>query len=90
MNKAELVDAIAAATKLTKVDSLKALNAFITATSSTLKKGKAVALVGWGRLVVHKYKKRNYKLPSGKVVTKQVGKSVFFRASSDLKKAANK
>ncbi len=90
MNKAELVDSIAASTKLTKADSRKALNAFINATSGALKKGKAVVLVGWGRLELHKRTKRQYKLPSGKVVTKQAGKSVFFRASSDLKKAVNK
>ncbi|MGB3948018.1 MAG: HU family DNA-binding protein, partial [Bacteroidia bacterium] len=39
MNKAELVDAIAAESKLTKADATRALDAFVNATTKALKKG---------------------------------------------------
>ena len=48
MNKAELIDAIAADAKLTKADAKKALDAFVGTTSKALKKGDRVALVGFG------------------------------------------
>ena len=51
MNKAELIDAIAAEAKLTKADSKKALDAFIKATTVSLSKGGRVALVGFGSFV---------------------------------------
>ena len=48
MNKAELIDAIAGGANLTKADAKKALDAFITSTTDSLKKGDRVALVGFG------------------------------------------
>ncbi|MEE1062959.1 MAG: HU family DNA-binding protein, partial [Paludibacteraceae bacterium] len=42
MNKSELVDAMASASGLTKTDSKKALDAFISVVSDTLKKGDSV------------------------------------------------
>lgn len=48
MNKSELVDAIAAASQLTKADSEKALNAFMDAVKGALKKKDSVALIGFG------------------------------------------
>jgi DNA-binding protein HU-beta len=48
MNKTELIDAIAAESGLSKVDSKKALNGFLTAVSSELKSGGKVTLVGHG------------------------------------------
>ena len=44
MNKAQLIDAIAANAGLTKADGKKALDAFIKATTQALKKGDRVAL----------------------------------------------
>ena len=52
MNKAELIDAIAANAELSKVDAKKALDAFITATTEALKKDDRVALVGFGSFSV--------------------------------------
>lgn len=52
MNKTELVDAIAAESKLTKVDAKKALEAFVKVTGTTLKKGDKIALVGFGSFAV--------------------------------------
>ncbi|GHT10644.1 DNA-binding protein HU-beta [Bacteroidia bacterium] len=48
MNKTELIDAIAAESGLSKIDSKKALNGFLTAVSSELKSGGKVTLVGHG------------------------------------------
>jgi hypothetical protein len=48
MNKSELIDAIAAETKMTKADSGRALDSFISSTTKALKKGDRVALVGFG------------------------------------------
>jgi DNA-binding protein HU-beta len=44
MNKAELIDAMAAEAGLTKADAKRALDAFVTATTKSLKKGDRVAL----------------------------------------------
>ncbi len=48
MNKAELIDAMAANTGMTKADAKRALEAFVDTTSKALKKGDRVALVGFG------------------------------------------
>ena len=48
MNKAELIDAMAADANLTKADAKRALDAFVGATTKSLKKGDRVALVGFG------------------------------------------
>jgi DNA-binding protein HU-beta len=48
MNKTELIDAIAGESGLSKTDSKKALNGFLTAVSGELKKGGKVTLVGHG------------------------------------------
>ena len=45
MNKAELVDAISSEAKITKADATRALEAFMNATTKSLKKGERVALV---------------------------------------------
>ena len=48
MNKAELINAIAEGSGLSKINSKKALNAFLTTVSSELKKGGKITLVGHG------------------------------------------
>ena len=48
MNKTELISAIAETSGLSKVDSKKALDAFLTTVSNELKKGGKIALVGHG------------------------------------------
>ena len=51
MNKADLIAAMAAESGLSKVDSKKALDAFLGATSKALKAGNRVTLVGFGSFV---------------------------------------
>jgi len=52
MNKTELISAIAEESGLTKVDSKKALDAFLTTVSSELKNGRRVSLVGHGTYLI--------------------------------------
>ena len=57
MNKKQLIDAIAKEAGLSKEDAKKALDAFIKTTSSALKKGDRVALVGFGSFAIAERKK---------------------------------
>ncbi len=52
MNKAELIDVMAAEAGLTKADAKKALEAFINTTSKSLQEGDKVTLVGFGTFSV--------------------------------------
>jgi DNA-binding protein HU-beta len=91
MNKAELVDAIAAESKLTKADSQRALDAFVTATSKALKKGDRVALVGFGSFSVSKRAARNGRNPqTGKTIKIAAKKVAKFKAGAELAKTVNK
>ena len=91
MNKSELVDAIAAESKLTKADSQRALEAFVNATTKALKKGDRVALVGFGSFSVAKRAARIGRNPQSvkaiKIAAKKVAK---FKAGADLAKTVNK
>jgi DNA-binding protein HU-beta len=90
-NKAELVDAIAAEAKLTKVDAQKALDAFINATTKALKKGDRVALVGFGSFSVAKRAARTGRNPqTGKAIKIAAKKVAKFKAGADLAKTVNK
>ncbi|HET6243922.1 MAG: HU family DNA-binding protein [Bacteroidetes bacterium] len=85
MNKAELIDAMAAEAKLTKVDAKKALDAFVTATSKSLKKGDRVALVGFGSFSVAKRAARTGRNPqTGKAIKIAAKKVVKFKAGTEL------
>jgi DNA-binding protein HU-beta len=88
MNKAELIDAIAAEAKLTKADSKKALDAFIKATTVSLKKGGRVALVGFGSFGVAKRSARTGRNPqTGKPINIKAKNVVKFKAGADLLKS---
>jgi len=85
MNKAELVEAMAAESKMTKADARKALDAFINATSKALKKGDRVALVGFGSFSVSKRAARKGRNPqTGKEIKIAAKKVVKFKAGADL------
>jgi DNA-binding protein HU-beta len=85
MNKAELIDAIAANAELSKVDAKKALDAFIGATTGALKKGDRVALVGFGSFSVSARAARKGRNPqTGKEIKIAAKKVVKFKAGSEL------
>ena len=85
MNKAELIDAMAAEAGLTKADAKRALDAFVTATTKSLKKGDRVALVGFGSFSVAKRAARTGRNPqTGKEIKIAAKKVVKFKAGSEL------
>ena len=85
MNKAQLIDAIAADAELSKTDSRKALDAFIKATTGSLKTGDRVALVGFGSFSVTKREARLGRNPqTGKEIKIPAKNVVKFKAGSDL------
>ena len=90
MNKAELIDAIASETKLTKVDTKKALDAFMKVTSDALKKGQRVALVGFGSFAVVDRSARTGRNPqTGKEIKIAAKKVVKFAPGAELKTKIN-
>jgi len=76
MNKSELIDAMAGKSGLSKVDSKKALDAFLTTVSSELKKGGKITLVGHGTYQVVKKSARTGINPKTKAPIKIPAKSV--------------
>ncbi len=90
MNKAQLVDAMAAGTGLTKVDAKKALDAFISATTDALKSGDRVALIGFGTFSVSERSARTGRNPqTGKEIEIPAKKVVKFKAGADLADAVS-
>lgn len=85
MNKAELIDAISNDAGLSKADAKKALDAFIGATTKSLKKGDRVALVGFGSWSVSKRSARTGRNPqTGKEIKIPAKKVVKFKAGAEL------
>ena len=84
MNKAELVDAIAAGSGISKADSKRALDAFIDATASALKSGGRVSLVGFGSFSVSERAERKGRNPqTGAEITIAAKKVVKFKAGTE-------
>jgi len=87
MNKQELVEAMSSEAKITKADAKRALDAFVTATTKTLKKGGRVALVGFGSFSISNRAARKGRNPqTGKEIKIAAKKVVKFRAGADLAK----
>lgn len=86
MNKAELIDQMAVGAGLSKADSKRALDAFISAATSELaKKDGRVALVGFGSFSVSKRAARTGRNPQTGAEIKIAAKNVVrFKAGSDL------
>jgi len=85
MNKTELIGAIAEESGLSKVDSKKALNAFLTVVSSVLKNGGKVTLVGHGTYQVIEKSARTGINPQTKAPIKiPAKKTVKFKPGAGL------
>jgi DNA-binding protein HU-beta len=85
MNKAELIDAMAASSGLSKADCKKALSAFIEATTNALKNGDRVALVGFGTFSVTTRSARKGRNPqTGEEINIPAKKVVKFKGGADL------
>ncbi len=85
MNKAELIDAMAASAGLSKADAKKALDAFVESTTNALQNGERVALVGFGSFSVSERSARKGRNPqTGKEISIPAKKVVKFKAGADL------
>jgi len=85
MNKAELIEAMANESGLTKADAKKALDAFIKSTSSALAGGNRVALVGFGSFSVTMREARKGRNPqTGAEITIAAKKVIKFKPGNEL------
>ncbi len=85
MNKAELIDAIAGDSGLSKADAKKAIEGFIGTATKALKKGERVALVGFGTFVAANRAARKGRNPqTGKEIKIAAKKVVKFKAGAEL------
>ena len=85
MNKTQLIDSIAAKAGLSKVDSKKALDAFMDSVADALKAGDKVALVGFGSFSVSQRSARTGINPATKKPIKIAAKKVVkFKAGAEL------
>ena len=90
MKKAELVEAIAEKTGLTKADANRALEATFEVITKALKKGERVPVAGFGTFNVTKRKAREGRNPqTGAKVKIPARKAVTFKAGTALKDAVN-
>jgi DNA-binding protein HU-beta len=90
MNKAELIDAMAAAANLSKADAKRALDAFVDVSTGALKSGDRISLVGFGSFSVSDRKERNGRNPkTGAVIKIAAKKSVRFKAGAELSGKVN-
>jgi DNA-binding protein HU-beta len=90
MNKAELIDAIAADAGLSKADAKKALDAFVNTTAGALKKGDRISLVGFGSFSVSKRAARTGRNPqTGKEIKIAAKNVVRFKAGAELSGKVN-
>ena len=91
MNRAELVEALAAETSMTKAETDRVLNAFLSIVEKNIKKDDGVRLVGFGTFTVAKRKARIGRNPQTGEELKIPARVVpVFRPGSTLKEAANK
>lgn len=85
MNKAELINAMAAESGLTKADSKKALDAFVASVSKAMKAGEKVSLVGFGTFSVAERAARTGINPSTKQpIQIEAKKVVKFKPGAEL------
>jgi DNA-binding protein HU-beta len=85
MNKAELISAIAETSGLSKVNSKKALDAFMSTVAETLRKGDRISLVGFGVFHVVERQARTGVNPTTKQpIQIPTRKAVKFKAGADL------
>jgi DNA-binding protein HU-beta len=90
MNKAELIEAMASESGLSKADAKRALDGFVDATTTALKKGDRVALVGFGSFSISARAARKGRNPqTGKEIEIAAKKVVKFKAGAELSGSVN-
>ncbi|MDZ4263664.1 MAG: HU family DNA-binding protein [Pseudomonadota bacterium] len=90
MNKAELIEAVAERTDMTKADAGRAVDAVVSAITESLKQQNDVALVGFGTFTVRERAARNGRNPqTGATISIAAAKVPAFKAGKALKDAVN-
>lgn len=90
MNKTELVEFIATQADLSKAKAAEAVDAFVEAVTTSLKKGKDVTLVGFGTFTISKRAARTGRNPqTGAAIKIAASKAPKFRPGKSLKDAVN-
>jgi DNA-binding protein HU-beta len=88
MNKSELIDAIAESSGLSKADSGRALEGFISSVTGALSRGDSVTLVGFGTYAVKERAERLGRNPqTGNEITISAARLPSFKAGKALKDA---
>jgi DNA-binding protein HU-beta len=91
MNKADLIDKIAASTGISKSNAAMAIDTMVDSVTAALKKGDRVTLVGFGTFAISQRKARNGRNPqTGAVIKIAARKVAKFTPGIELKKAVNK
>lgn len=90
MNKAELINAVMEATKLSHADADRAVNAVLSSVTEALKRGEQVVLVGFGTFTVRQRAARTGRNPqTGQTIQIPASKVPGFKAGKALKDAVN-
>jgi len=88
MNKAQLIEAVAKAAKVTKVDAEQVLNSALDTIKKSVKKGEDVTLIGFGTFTKSKRKARIGRNPqTGKEIKIPAMTVPKFRAGREFKDA---
>ena len=90
MNKAELIDAVAAEANLSKADAGRAVDAVVDSISSALGKGQQVSVVGFGTFSVkHRAARAGRNPRTGETIQIAASNVPGFKAGKALKDAVN-
>ena len=90
MNKAELIDAVADSTDLSKADATRAVDAVLDTVTGALKKGEQVSLTGFGTFEVRERAARQGRNPqTGATIQIAASRAPAFKAGKALKDAVN-
>lgn len=90
MNKAELIDAVAEASDISKASATRAVDAVIDNITDALKKDEQVTLVGFGTFVVRSRAARSGRNPqTGATIQIAASKVPAFKPGKALKDAVN-
>ena len=90
MNKAELIDAVAADADISKASAARAVDSLVAAITSSLKSGESVTLVGFGTFSVRERPARSGRNPrTGETIQIDASSMPVFKAGKALKDAVN-
>jgi len=90
VNKAELIDAVAASSDISKAAAGRAIDAVVESVTDALKRGEQVTLIGFGTFSVKERSARTGRNPqTGATIDISAAKVPGFKAGKALKDAVN-